>query len=104
MNNLFVLFLYFFIYSVLGWCTETLYCRLCEGKWTNRGFLYGPYCPIYGFGGVIVVFLSPFSYSPILIFILGFILTSMLEYITSYIMEKLFDAKWWDYSHMPFNL
>ncbi len=82
-----------------------LYCRLFEGKWTNRGFLYGPYCPIYGFGAIIVAFfLKPFFNNPILIFLLGCILTSLLEYITSYIMEKLFDAKWWDYSNIPFNL
>jgi len=98
-------FLYFFIYSVLGWIAEMLYCRLFEGKWTNRGFLYGPYCPIYGFGGIIVAFLlKPFSSNPVLIFLLGCILTSLLEYITSYIMEKLFDAKWWDYSNIPLNI
>ncbi len=105
MDYIFSLFLYFFIYSVLGWITEEIYCRLCEGQWTNRGFLYGPYCPIYGFGGILVViFLEPFYSNPIVIFFLACLLTTTLEYITSYIMEKLFDAKWWDYSHLPFNL
>lgn len=105
MNYIYTLFLYFFIYCILGWITEVLYCRLCLGKWTNRGFLYGPYCPIYGFGAMIVaLFLSPFSYSPILIFLFACLLTTILEYFTSYIMEKLFNAKWWDYSHLSFNI
>ena len=105
MNYFYTLFLYFFIYCILGWIAEVFFCRLVLGKWTNRGFLYGPYCPIYGFGGIIVVlFLEPFKINPILIFVLGTLLTTMLEYITSYILEKLFDAKWWDYSHIPLNI
>lgn len=105
MNYMYSLFLYFFIYSVLGWLTEEIYCRLCEGRWTNRGFLYGPYCPIYGFGGILVIiFLEPYYNNPIIIFSLACLLTTTLEYITSFLMEKLFDAKWWDYSHLPFNI
>ena len=100
-----ILFLYFFIYSVLGWIAEIFYCRLCSGRFTNRGFLNGPYCPIYGFGAVIIIFfLEPFKYNAILVFILGMILTSLLEYVTSFLMEKIFNAKWWDYSNMKFNI
>ena len=105
MNNFFILFLYFFIYSVLGWIVETLYCRIGDGRWTNRGFLFGPYCPIYGFGALIVIYtLGYFIYSPIYVFVLGMLATSILEYITSFILEKIFNAKWWDYSNMKFNI
>lgn len=105
MDYVYTLFLYFFIYCILGWITEVLYCRLSLGKWTNRGFLYGPYCPIYGFGGImVIIFLRPFIATPPLIFLLAFFLTTLLEYVTSYAMEKLFDAKWWDYSHLPLNI
>ena len=105
MNIFYELFLYFFIYSVIGWCAEMLYCRLYDGKWSDRGFLYGPYCPIYGFGGLIVlIFLEPVANNEILVFLLAMILTSILEYITSFLMEKIFDAKWWDYSDRPLNI
>jgi uncharacterized membrane protein len=67
--------------------------------------MYGPYCPIYGFGAVIVViFLSPIYNNPVLVFLLGMILTTLLEYVTSFFMEKIFNAKWWDYSHLPLNI
>lgn len=99
------LFMYFFIYSVLGWICEMIYCGIYSKKITNRGFLSGPYCPIYGTGGLIIVlFLTPFIKHPFLVFILGMIFTSVLEYITSFLMEKAFNAKWWDYSHYRFNI
>ena len=105
MESFFNFFMYFFIYSVLGWIVETLYCRTLDGKWTNRGFLFGPYCPIYGFGALIIIaFLQNFKSSFIAVFFLGMIFTSILEYLTSFLLEKLFDAKWWDYSKMKFNI
>lgn len=105
MDQFFTIFLYFFIYSVGGWIAEMLYCRTLDGKWTNRGFLFGPYCPIYGVGSLLVIyFLKNFKSSPIEVFFLGMIFTSTLEYITSYLLEKIFNAKWWDYSHMKFNI
>lgn len=105
MESFFIFFMYFFIYSVLGWIAETLYCRTLDGKWTNRGFLFGPYCPIYGFGALIIIaFLQNFKSSFIAVFFLGMIFTSILEYLTSFLLEKLFDAKWWDYSKMKFNI
>lgn len=105
MQKLGILFLYFFIYSIIGWFAEIIYCRLYDGKWSSRGFFYGPYCPIYGFGAIaIILLLSPFSKNPLLIFLLGAILTSMLEYATSFIMEKLLNAKWWDYSKYKYNI
>lgn len=105
MEKFYLLFLYFYIYSIIGWSLEVIYCRLLEGKFTNRGFLHGPYCPIYGVGATIIVLtLNRFYNNPILVFIFGLILTSILEYITSLIMEKIFNAKWWDYSNMKFNI
>ncbi len=103
--NLYVLFMYFFIYSILGWIAEVIYCRIVGGKLTNRGFLNGPYCPIYGFGSLIIVLsLQYYINSPILVFFIGMILTTILEYITSFFMEKIFNARWWDYSNMQFNI
>lgn len=99
------LFMYFVIYSILGWICEMIYCSVLQWKITNRGFMYGPYCPIYGFGGIIVViFLSPIYNNPVIVFLLGMILTTILEYVTSFFMEKIFNAKWWDYSHLPLNI
>ena len=98
-------FLYLFIYSVVGWICEVIYCRVVHGNWTNRGFLSGPYCPIYGFGALfIILLLTPFIANPILIFLLSILVTTTLEYITSFAMEKIFNAKWWDYSNELFNI
>lgn len=105
MDVFYLMFLYFFIYSVFGWIIETLYCRVIDGKWTNRGFLFGPYCPIYGSGALLVIyFLEHFIDSPIKVFFLGMLFTTILEYLTSYVLEKMFNAKWWDYSQMKFNI
>lgn len=83
---------------------EVLVCSIEERKIINRGFLIGPYCPIYGFGGVILLSLSYFKDNLILVFILSSFLCSLLEYLTSYLMEVLFKVRWWDYSNDPFNL
>lgn len=105
MSKFYYVFLYFIIYSILGWICEVIYCYILDRKLTNRGFLEGPYCPIYGIGGLIVVyFLLPVKSIPFLVFLLGMILASILEYITSFIMEKLFDTRWWDYSNNKFNI
>lgn len=96
---------YFIIYAFLGWICEDIYCGIGKRKFINRGFLYGPYCPIYGFGALLVIYpLLMVSNHPIVVFIFGMILTSILEYITSFIMEKLFATRWWDYSTYPFNI
>ncbi|MFI3214989.1 MAG: putative ABC transporter permease [Eubacteriales bacterium] len=98
-------FLYLGIYSFIGWCCECIYCSLGSGKVVNRGFLYGPFCPIYGFGALGTIYLLqwvPHNISTI--FIAGVILTSSLEYFTSWAMEKLFKTSWWDYSDKKFNI
>lgn len=99
------LFLCFALYSFLGWCCECLYCFACDKKWVNRGFLNGPVCPIYGFGAtIVVVLLAPFRHRLPLLFLAGMALTSALEYFTSWLMEKLFRTRWWDYSTYPCNI
>lgn len=98
-------FLYWVVYGIVGWIMETIYCSVPEGKFVERGFLNGPIVPIYGFGAMIVLFfLEPFFNNPFLVFVFGFLLTSILEYITSYIMEKSFGMRWWDYSRYKFNI
>lgn len=98
-------YLFFFaIYSVLGWIYETVLCSIEAGHTVNRGFLNGPYCPIYGFGAVLFLILLGRETSPILIFLFGALIATATEYVTSVIMERLFNARWWDYSKFKFNL
>ena len=97
--------LLFFSCAFLGWVMEVT-CKLVQfRRFINRGFLIGPYCPIYGFGAVLICgLLSRFSGDPLAVFALALVVCGALEYITSYAMEKLFHARWWDYSQKPFNL
>lgn len=95
----------FIIYAFIGWCTEVSYAALDRGIFVNRGFLNGPYCPIYGCGVIIVVvILTPLKGNLILLFTGSILLTSLLEYITGFVLEKVFHNKWWDYSDKPFNI
>ena len=97
--------LYFFIYSFLGWVCESIYCSCLQKKVINRGFLNGPVCPVYGVGALIIITgLWSYRDSMIAVFVMGIILTSLLEYVTATILEKLFHAKWWDYSKHKFNI
>ncbi len=95
----------FTFYSFLGWLCESIYCSIPAKRFINRGFLNGPFCPVYGFGALLVLFiLQPFSDNMVLIFLFGMLITSLLEYITSYLLEKLFHTSWWDYSNKRFNI
>ena len=95
----------FMIYSFFGYLSEVTYCSIPAKRFVNRGFLYGPYLPIYGFGGLIVVIiLSPLHAHPVVVFALAMILTSILEYFTSWLLEKLFSIKLWDYSRYKLNI
>lgn len=99
------LFWYFCIYSVLGWCTEVVFCTVNTGKWVNRGFLNGPVCPIYGFGVLIVLcVLTPLKDNFFILFAGAALLTSLLEFFTGFVLEKAFHTHWWDYSDVPFNI
>lgn len=93
-----------FLYSFTGWVYESLLCSFSARRWINRGFLNGPYCPIYGWGALLVILILGKIKSPFLIFLLGMLVTCSLEYFSSYIMEKLFHARWWDYSARRFNI
>ena len=99
------IYIYFIIYSFLGWVCESIYCSVLDQKITNRGFLTSPFCPIYGFGALAILkFLTPFTDDYFTIFIAGILITSLLEYISSYLLELAFDTHWWDYSTYPFNI
>lgn len=95
----------FFLYAFLGWCTEVSFAALVSGRFVNRGFLNGPVCPIYGFGVVIVLAcLTPLKSNFLLLFLGSVFLTSLLELVTGFALEKIFHERWWDYSNEPFNL
>ncbi len=99
------LFLVFMLYSFLGYLCEIVCSSIKQKKLVNRGFLCGPYCPIYGVGSLFILFLLlRFKEDPVLVYILGAIITSALEYVTSFILEKIFHNKWWDYSDEKFNI
>ena len=100
-----MLFLLFIIYSFLGWCMEMVVCYFATRKWVNRGFLIGPICPIYGWGCLLIILLlKRYLDDPLVLFGMSMVLCSLLEYYTSYLMEKLFKARWWDYSHKKYNI
>jgi uncharacterized membrane protein len=102
----------FSIYSFAGWAMESAYASAREGKFISRGFLTGPVCPIYGFGAILILLSSKWvsgvlvnSYAVLAFNILSaVILTTVLEYITGSLLERIFDCKWWDYSNDALNL
>ena len=106
--NLYEISLYFLlllIYSFFGWAIETTGELIKSKKFVNRGFLLGPICPIYGVGAVLItLFLNRYYDDIFAIFGLSAILCGFLEYMTSLLMEKLFKARWWDYSNQKFNI
>lgn len=104
-QNFYELVWIFIIYAFIGWCTEVGYAAVETGVFVNRGFLNGPYCPIYGCGVVIVVaVLTPLKDNLLILFAGSFLLTSALEFLTGFVLEKSFHNKWWDYSDKPFNI
>ena len=107
------IFQYFLIYSFLGWCTEVIYQAVSKGRIVNRGFLNGPVCPIYGFG-VLAVFATVNTAltradtgsgeeNLLLVFLCGLVLTTSIELFGGWALDKIFHARWWDYSDKPFN-
>ena len=99
-----ILFLLFLTYSFLGWVMEMIVTLIDDKELVNRGFLIGPYCPIYGTCSVAMILLLRNVTNPLLLFILSIIICSVGEYLTSYLMERIFKARWWDYSNKKFNL
>ena len=97
--------LLFWSYCFLGWVWESLLVSCEQRKWVNRGFLYGPWIPIYGFGALIILFSTePFRSSALLVFFSGMTSSTALEYLTGRAMEKIFQMRYWDYSKCRFNL
>ena len=100
----------FIIYSFMGWVYETIFCTIKDGKWENRGFLYGPVCPIYGTGAIAISVIMKLTLESQIeliwwqIFLISVVGSAVLEYVTSWALEKLFHAIWWDYSNLPLNL
>lgn len=103
--NFFRWFLLFILYSNIGWLIEVIKTKFDDKKWVNRGFLIGPYLPIYGISAIVMVnYLTHYKGDIVTVFILALFICSFAEYMTSYVMEKLFNTRWWDYSDEKFNL
>ena len=99
------LFILFIIYSFIGWIIEMIVCGIENKKIINRGFLVGPYCPIYGISSILMIFvLKKYMDDTLVLFVMAIFICTTAEYLTSYFMEKIFHARWWDYSNIPFNI
>lgn len=100
-----IYFLLFISYAFLGWCMEVT-CKFIQyKKFINRGFLIGPYCPIYGWGALaITILLKRYMEELLVLFVMSTLICSIIEYLTSYFMEKKYHARWWDYSNKKFNI
>lgn len=99
------LFVYFFFYSFLGWLMETCYCSICERRLVPRGFLYGPICPIYGLGVLLMIlFFTPLKSSLPLFYVVAVIVMSSWEYFVAWLLETTTHVKYWDYSNFHFNI
>jgi len=105
LSKLQILIIFFFIYSIIGWCLESLYAVFELGHFTKRGFLFGPLCPIYGYGAIIVLLiLKPFNKNSIILFISGAILLSIFEYLVGYGLDAMFSMRFWDYTNQFLNI
>ncbi len=99
------LFGYFFLYSVIGWLCETVWCSVGSRRYINRGFLSGPYCPIYGFAALTILAVTlPVRDWPPLVFLIAVLVSTLLEYLTGWLLETIFQMRWWDYSGRRFQL
>ena len=97
--------LFFYIYCFSGWVFESTYVSICHRKLVNRGFLNGPMIPLYGFGAITVLFAAlPFREFPVLVYLVGMIAATLLEYVVGVVMEAIFKVRYWDYSSNKFNL
>ena len=100
-----IYFLLFMIYAFAGWCMEVIGKLIQYKRFINRGFLIGPYCPIYGTGAILITFLlNRYIGDPFVLFVMAILVCGTLEYLTSYFMEKIYHARWWDYSQRKFNI
>lgn len=105
LNKKELLVIYFFLFAFLGWVMETFYSFIVLGHFTKRGFLYGPLCPIYGWGSLmLIIFLEKYKNNNMKLFVFSAIVFSAFEYIVSYILDALFAMHWWDYTGEFMNL
>lgn len=96
---------YFFLYSFLGWVIETIYALFIQGSFVKRGFLFGPFCPIYGFGAILLIITTKKMYKkPLLKFLIATVAFTIFEYIVSLLLESLFGLRWWDYTNDFLNI
>ena len=94
----------FFLFSILGWLVESIYMSFCNRKLTNRGFMTGPFCPIYGVGAVVgYIILHPLADNVVLLYIVGAVLATIFEFLVAKLMLRLFGEVWWDYKEKPCN-
>ena len=110
------IFWYYIIYSLIGWMIEVIFLAVTQGKIVNRGFLNGPLCPVYGSGVLMVLIVLYFAGSilgiktsvdashPVILFAIGIVFASLIEFLAGFILDKLFHARWWDYSDRKFNI
>lgn len=105
LSRKYLYFIYFLVFAVVGWLLETAFSFYSLGHFTKRGFLYGPLCPIYGWGALILImFFSTYKKHNLKLFIYAAVVFSVFEYMVSFFMEALFSLKWWDYTNEFLNL
>ena len=105
LNRFQTFILYFFLFAFIGWLMETLYAICTLGHFVKRGFLYGPICPIYGYGALmLILFLGKYRNKDLKLFIYAAVVFSVFEYLVSYCLDALFSMHWWDYTNEFFNL
>ena len=104
-SKIYSLILYFFIFAFLGWVLESLFSLYALGHFTKRGFLYGPICPIYGYGAIMLItILNKYKNNSFKLFFYSIIIFSTFEYIVSFVLDALFATHWWDYTNDFLNL
>ncbi|MGX7023244.1 putative ABC transporter permease [Vagococcus hydrophili] len=104
-NTFFQLFMIFIVYSMIGWLWESFFCSFKAKHFVYRGFLLGPYCPVYGFGVLSVLLLVPKEYGTLLnLYFNIVVIVTIVEYVTSFLLEKLFSMELWDYKEVPLNI
>lgn len=98
--------IYFFIYAIIGWVMEVTYNGIRQGKYINCGVLNGPWCPIYGFAAISILFMlgKVNTYSKLFLFFASMLVASVIELVTGFILEKVFHKKWWDYTDKKLNI
>ena len=114
--TIYQIFWYFIIYSLIGWMIEVIFLAVTQGKIVNRGFLNGPLCPVYGSGVLMVLIVlylvdsilgiktSVDASHPMILFAIGIVFATLIEFMAGFILDKLFHARWWDYSERKFNI